>query len=95
MAKPALFGCSDFSAKRLSRLALRELEAAAGFGAAVFFALDDTRIAGEETAALEHRTQVRLIAQQRFGKTMAYGARLTGQAAAGYGAHNVVLTLTI
>jgi hypothetical protein len=32
--------------------ALRELEAAAGFGFAVFLALDHARIAGEEATAL-------------------------------------------
>jgi hypothetical protein len=45
-----------------ARLTLRELEAAAGFGFAVFLALDDAAVAGEETLALQQRAQARLVA---------------------------------
>jgi len=51
--------------------------------------------AEQEAAALEHGAQVWLIPQKCFGETMAHGPGLTGQATAGYGAYNVVLTLTI
>src|SRR5436190_2157115 len=42
-------------------LALRELEASAGFLLAVLFPLDDTRVAGEEALALQRRPQIRLV----------------------------------
>ena len=45
----------------LKRLALGELEAAAGLGAAVFLALDHPRITGQEAALLEHRPQVGFV----------------------------------
>src|SRR4051794_37038239 len=38
---------------RSETLPLRELEAAAGLGSAVLLALDDARVAGEETLALD------------------------------------------
>jgi hypothetical protein len=40
------------------RLALRELEAAAGFGLAVFLTFNGTAVTGEEAALLEGRTKV-------------------------------------
>src|SRR5215472_3330995 len=58
------------------KLPLRELEAAAGFGLAVFLALDHAGVAGEEAAALEHAAQLRLVAHQRLGKTVAHRAGL-------------------
>src|SRR5215218_7811381 len=64
-AKPAfeqVFGSK--SAK--SRLALRELEAAAGLRLAVLLALDHARVAGEETAALERAAQIGLVGHQRL-----------------------------
>src|SRR3546814_6033521 len=44
----------------------RELEAAAGLGLAVFLALDDAAVAGEEAGALDGGTQRRLVAGQRL-----------------------------
>src|SRR5215470_20054691 len=83
------------SAELASRLPLRELEAAARFGAAVFLALHHARIAREKAAALEHATQFRLVPHQCLGEAVAHGAGLTGQAATGHGAHDVVLSLAI
>jgi hypothetical protein len=57
-------------------LALRELEAPAGFLLAVFLALDDARIAGQETFFLENGAQIRLVIDKRLGKAVAHGARL-------------------
>ena len=45
-------------------LALRELEAAACLGAAVLLALDDARIAGQESGTLDDAAQRRLEARQ-------------------------------
>src|SRR6516162_1188603 len=56
------------SVKSALRLPLRELETAARFGAAIFLALDHARIAREESAALEHTAQFRLVAHQRLGE---------------------------
>jgi hypothetical protein len=58
-------------------LALGELEAAARLGLTVLFALDDTRIARKEAAALEHRAQIRLVAHQRLGQAVTHRAGLT------------------
>src|SRR5688500_20335749 len=46
----------------LVRSAFRELEAAAGLGAAVFLAFDDARVAGQEAGLLHLRPQRRLVA---------------------------------
>src|SRR5262249_22243540 len=59
-------------------LTLRELEAAAGFGSAVFLALDDARIAGKEATALKHAAQVRFIAHQRLGQAVPHCTGLAG-----------------
>ena len=44
-----------------SGLALRELERPARFGSSVLLALNDTRIAGQESVSLKHRAQIRLV----------------------------------
>src|SRR5688500_15062572 len=79
----------------VSRLALRELERAAGLGAAVFLALDHARVARQEAAALERRTQIRLEVSQRLRDAVTHGAGLAGEAATGHGADHVILTAAI
>src|ERR1700732_2189534 len=61
-------------------LALRELEAPAGFLLAVFLALDDARVAGQETFFLENGAQIRLVIDKSLGKPGAHGARSAGGA---------------
>src|SRR3546814_21045204 len=60
----------------------RELEAAAGLGLAVFLALDDAAVAGEEAGALDGGTQRRLVAGQRLADAVLDRAGLAGEAAA-------------
>src|SRR5437588_11129344 len=63
--------------------ALRELEASTGFLPAVFLALDDARVTGEEALALQRRPQIRLVIGERLGKAVTHRAGLPRQAAAG------------
>src|SRR6476661_9610099 len=77
------------------RLALRELEAAACLGAAVLLALDDARIAGQEPGLLDDRAKRRLVAGQRLADAVLDRAGLAGKAAAGDGADDVILALTL
>jgi hypothetical protein len=72
-------------------LALRELEGAAGFGLAVFLALDDARVAGQEALALDRAAQLGLLAGEAGGDSMADGAGLAGEAAALDGGDHVIL----
>src|SRR3984893_2203076 len=72
-------------------LALGELEAAAGFGFAVFFALDDAAVAGQEALALQQRAQARLVAGQRLADAVAPRAGLAGETAALDGAPHIEL----
>src|SRR5271165_1194363 len=65
--------------RRLSRLALRELEAAAGLGLAVLLALDDTAVARQEALGLQQRAQARLEIGQRLGDAVADGTGLAGE----------------
>ncbi len=58
------------------RLALRELEAAAGLGLAVFFALNGTAVTGEEAALFEGRAKVRLKIGEGTRNAVAHGAGL-------------------
>src|SRR3546814_6701545 len=60
----------------------RELEAAAGLGLAVFLALDDAAVAGEEAGALDGGTQRRLVAGQRLADAVLDCAGLAGEASA-------------
>src|SRR3546814_16038190 len=60
----------------------RELEAAAGLGLAVFLALDDAAVAGEEAGALDGGTQRRPVAGQRLADAVLDRAGLAGEAAA-------------
>src|SRR5688500_2573714 len=64
------------------RLALRELEAAAGLGLAVLLALDDSRVAGQEALALHRRAELRLVAGEGGRDAVADRAGLAGKAAA-------------
>src|SRR5215216_5013022 len=75
--------------------ALGELEAAAGFRLAVLLALDDTRVAGEESALFQRAAQVGLVVHQRLGNAVAHRASLTRQSAARYGANDVVLAVAV
>ena len=72
----------DFLPSRVRRhglrpLALRELEATACFSLAVFLALDDTRVAGQEALFLQNGTKSGLEIGQGLRKTMAYSTSLT------------------
>src|SRR5689334_8146744 len=79
------------SAAAPRRLALRELEAATGFGFAVFLALDDTAVPGEEPLALQQGAQARLVAGQGLADAVAHGAGLARQAAPFYRAPYIEL----
>src|SRR4029079_8339828 len=75
-------------------LALGELEAAAGFHAAILLALDNAAVAREDPALLEDGAQIRLEVGQRLGDAVTHGAGLTGQAAADDRRPDVVLRVT-
>src|SRR3954466_11161787 len=81
--------------RRSRGLALRELEAAAGLGAAVLLALNDARIAGQEAFALHGGAKARLVAGERGRDAVAGRARLAGKAAAGNGRDHVILALAV
>ncbi len=86
----------DFAALHSQRIAadeltLRELEAAAGLGAAVLLAFDDARVAGQEAALLQDAAQIRFHVGQRLGQAVAHRAGLARQTATGHGADDVVL----
>src|SRR3546814_14122985 len=55
-----------FSTRRWKTLALRELEAAAGLGLAVFLTLDGAAVAGQEAGRLDRAAQRRFKAGQRL-----------------------------
>src|SRR5580704_7522720 len=74
-----------------SRLALRELEASAGLGLAVLFALNHAAVAGEEAVRLQKRAQARFVVGERLGKAVTHRARLTGEAGALHGDGDVEL----
>src|SRR3954463_11767569 len=82
-------------ASRIRKLALRELEAAAGLGAAVLLALDDARVAGQEAFALDRGAQLRLVAGERGRDAVADRAGLAGEAAALDGRDHVILALAV
>ena len=63
--RPGLASRPCRSIGRSDRLALRELEAAAGLRAAVLLTLDRAAVAGEEAALLQRAAQVRLVIGQR------------------------------
>src|SRR3954464_1272245 len=76
-------------------LALRELEASAGFLLAVLFPLDDTRVAGEEALALQRRPQIRLVIGERLGEAVTHRPRLAGEPAAGDRDGEIVLPMAL
>src|SRR5205085_6955212 len=80
-----------FLANVIAALALGELEAAPRLGLAVLLALDHAAVAGEEAAALERATQVRLEVGQRLRDAVGHRAGLSWQAAARARAGYVVL----
>ena len=77
------------------RLALRELEAAAGLGLAVLLALDDARVAGEEAGLLDGGAQRGLEAAQRLGDAVLDRTGLAGKAAADNRGFDVILAVTL
>src|SRR5690606_30449759 len=72
-------------------LALRELEAAAGLGAAVLFALDDAAVAGQEAGPFDRRAQRRFVTGQSLCDTVQHCAGLARQSAALDGGDDVIL----
>ena len=74
-------------------LTLRELEAAAGLGAAVLLALDDAGVAGEEAGLLDDAAERGLEAGQRLGDAVLDRAGLARKAAADDGGDDVILAL--
>ena len=65
-----------------NELAFRELETAAGFGAAVFFTLDNAAVAGQEAAFAQGRAIGCIILVEGAGDAVAHGAGLAGKPAA-------------
>src|SRR5690606_6048442 len=76
-------------------LALRELEAAAGLGAAVLLALDHAAVAGEEASCLDGAAQRRLELGERLADAVLDCTGLAGKTAARHCADNVILADTI
>src|SRR5207248_1319477 len=73
-------------------LPLRVLRAAAGLVAAVFLALDDAAVAGQEAAMLQDRAQPRLVKGERLADAVPHRAGLPRQPAARDRAPHVELT---
>lgn len=63
-------------------LALGELEAATRFGAAVFLALHNTRVARQEAATLEDTAQIGLVTHQRLRQAVTNRTGLARQSTA-------------
>src|SRR5690606_6502414 len=80
-----------FSKSLAAESALRELEAATGFRAAVFLPFDHARVTGQEARGLERRTQAGLVQLKRLADTVLHGTGLTRQAAALDGRLHVIL----
>src|SRR4051794_14101258 len=76
-------------------LALRELERTTCLGAAVLFALDDARVAGQEALTLHGCAKRRLVAGERGRNAVADSARLARQAAALDRRLDVILALAV
>src|SRR5688572_31115989 len=75
--------------------ALRELEAAAGLGAAVLLALDHAAVTGQEAGRLDRAAQRGLELGQRLADAVLDRAGLAREAAARDGADHVVLAFTL
>src|SRR5260221_7789504 len=86
-AKTAAF-CQSVRAKRL---ALRELEAAAGFRAAVLLTLDGTAVAGQEAFMLQGTAQAWLVIGQGLADAMTDRTGLAGETAADHRANDIEL----
>ena len=65
-----------FCIRCLKPLALRELEAAAGFGLAVFFTFNSTAVTCKEATLFEGWAQVWLKMRERTGNAVAHGTGL-------------------
>src|SRR5260370_10994500 len=89
--RPTSLGVLRASVVQSAYLALGELEAAAGFGFAVFFALDDAAVAGEKALALQQGAQARVLAGERLADAVAHPAGLAGKTAALYPAPHIEL----
>src|ERR1700731_4797155 len=72
-------------------LPLGVLRAAAGLVAAIFLALDDAAVAGQEAAMLQYRPQPRLVEGERLADAVPHRAGLTGQPATRHGAPHIEL----
>src|SRR5690606_12500989 len=77
------------------RLALGELEGAAGLRAAVLLALHHASVAGEEAALLEQSAKLRFVEGERAGDAVAHGTGLAREAAAGDGGDDIVLAAAV
>jgi hypothetical protein len=75
--------------------ALRELEATAGFGLAVFLTFNGTAVTGEEAALFEGRAKVRLKICKGARNAVAHGAGLARKSTTDNGALNVHLGIAI
>src|SRR5688500_1092483 len=86
-------GTTLFASARPKGSALRELEAAAGLGAAVLLALDHTAVAGKEPGGFDREAQRRLELGERLADAVLDRAGLAREAAALDGGDDVVLAL--
>src|SRR6185312_5104726 len=77
------------------RSAFRELEGPAGLRLAVLLALDHAAVAREEPDRFQHRTQPRLVIDQRAADAVTHRAGLARETAADHGAINVVLSRAV
>src|SRR5690606_16221703 len=78
-----------------SSLALRELEAAAGLGAAILLTFDDAAVARQEAFGLDRTAERRFIFAERLGNAMLHGAGLPRQTATFNGRDHVILAFTL
>src|SRR6478609_5431303 len=90
-----LAGPPSWVPKLADESALRELEALARLGAAVLLALDHAAVAGQEAGGLDRGAQRRLELRQRLADAVLDRTGLAREAAAGDGAHDVVLAYAI
>src|SRR5437879_4014568 len=75
--------------------AFGELEAASRLRLAVLLALDDTAVARQIAARLEHRAQAGLVIGQRLADAVAHRAGLAREPAADHRADDIVLADTL
>src|SRR5260221_282139 len=83
------------SSTKARALALGDLEAATGAGAAVLLALDAAAVAGQEATLLDGAAQGRLELDERLRDAMAHRAGLARQTAARHRGDHVELLATL